>query len=128
MIDIFHNRRDFLRVGGIGAGMSAIGLSDRALAEEGTSELKDSSVVWVWLGGGPTQFETFHAPKEDNVPSEYRSVGGALVDKATGMAFGSHWQNLIKQAPSLNVVDSFTHGDSSHRQATHWGDDRPTKQ
>jgi len=72
------------------------------------------------LGGGPTQFETFHAPKEDSVPSEYRSVGGALVDKPTGMAFGSNWEQLIKQAPRLNVVDSFTHGDSSHRQATHW--------
>jgi hypothetical protein len=120
MIDFNFNRRDFLRVGSIGVGLSSLGLSDAALAEENQNELKDSSVVWVWLGGGPTQFETFHAPKEDSVPSEYRSVGGALVDKPTGMAFGSHWQNLIKQAPKLNVVDSFTHGDSSHRQATHW--------
>ena len=120
MIDFNFSRRDFLRVGSIGAGMSTIGLSDLALAEEDQVELKDSSVVWVWLGGGPTQFETFHAPKEDSVPSEYRSVGGALVDKPTGMAFGSNWKDLIKQAPKLNVVDSFTHGDSSHRQATHW--------
>ncbi|MAH44480.1 hypothetical protein CMI37_01545 [Candidatus Pacearchaeota archaeon] len=119
MLDFGSNRRDFLRIGGIGAGMSAMGLSDAALAEE-EPELKDSSVVWVWLGGGPTQFETFHAPKEDSVPAEYRSVGGSLVDKASGMAFGSHWQDLIKQAPKLNVIDSFTHGDSSHRQATHW--------
>lgn len=119
MFDIYSNRRDFLRVGAIGAGFSTIGLSDLALAEE-EQPLKDSSVVWVWLGGGPTQFETFHAPKEDYVPDEYRSQGGALVDKTTGMAFGSNWTNLIKQAPKLNVVDSFTHGDSSHRQATHW--------
>lgn len=112
-------RRDFLKVGGISAGFSAIGLSELALAEE-EQPLKDSSVVWVWLGGGPTQFETFHAPKEDYVPDEYRSQGGALIDKKTGMAFGSNWTNLIKQAPKLNVVDSFTHGDSSHRQATHW--------
>ena len=90
MIDFNFSRRDFLRVGSIGAGMSTIGLSDLALAEEDQQQLKDSSVVWVWLGGGPTQFETFHAPKEDSVPSEYRSVGGALVDKPTGMAFGSH--------------------------------------
>ena len=120
MLDFYSNRRDFLRIGSIGAGMSSLGLSDIAMGQEEAQELKDSSVVWVWLGGGPTQFETFHAPKEDSVPSEYRSVGGALVDKPTGMAFGSHWKDLIKQAPKLNVVDSFTHGDSSHRQATHW--------
>ena len=119
MFDIYSNRRDFLRIGAIGSGFSSIGLSDLALAQE-EQTLKDSSVVWVWLGGGPTQFETFHAPKEDSVPDEYRSQGGALVDKKTGMAFGSNWTNLIKQAPKLNVVDSFTHGDSSHRQATHW--------
>jgi len=100
MLDFYANRRDFLRIGSIGAGMSSLGLSDVAMGEE-TQELKDSSVVWVWLGGGPTQFETFHAPKEDSVPDEYRSVGGALVDKPTGMAFGSHWQNLIKQASML---------------------------
>jgi len=111
-------RRDFLKIGAIGAGLSAMGLSDFSLAQE--EGLRDSSVVWVWLGGGPTQFETFHAPKEDTVPDEYRSQGGALRDKDTGIAFGSHWENLIKQAPRLNVVDSFTHGDSSHRQATHW--------
>ena len=120
MLDLNFSRRDFLRVGSIGAGMSSIGLSDLAMAEENQQQLKDSSVVWVWLGGGPTQFETFHAPKEDSVPDEYRSVGGALVAKPTGMAFGSNWEQLIKQAPRLNVVDSFTHGDSSHRQATHW--------
>ena len=39
MLDFGFNRRDFLRIGGIGAGMSAIGLSDAALAEEEQSEL-----------------------------------------------------------------------------------------
>ena len=120
MFDFKFDRRDFLRIGSIGAGMSSMGLSDMALAEENQSALKDSSVVWVWLGGGPTQFETFHAPKEDSVPAEYRAQGGALRDDKSGMAFGSHWKDLILQAPRLNVIDSFTHGDSSHRQATHW--------
>ena len=71
MFDFYSDRRDFLRIGSIGAGMSSIGLSDIAMGED-TQELKDSSVVWVWLGGGPTQFETFHAPKEDSVPDEYQ--------------------------------------------------------
>ena len=30
MFDIYSNRRDFLRIGGIGAGFSSIGLSDLA--------------------------------------------------------------------------------------------------
>ena len=68
MLDFYFNRRDFLRVGSIGAGLSAVGLSDKAMAAQEVSH-DDKSVVWVWLGGGPTQFETFHAPK-DTVPTE----------------------------------------------------------
>ena len=111
-------RRDFLKAGSVVAGLNYLGMGSLQASQE--SKVSEKSVVWVWLGGGPTQFETFHAPKESSVPDEYRSQGGALRDKDTGMAFGSNWENLIKQAGRLNVVDSFTHGDSSHRQATHW--------
>ena len=56
MIDFIFDRRSFLRIGSIGAGMSAIGLSDYALGSQDFSSYKDKTVVWVWLGGGPTQF------------------------------------------------------------------------
>ena len=75
MIDFIFDRRSFLRIGSIGAGMSAIGLSDYALGSQDFSSYKDKTVVWVWLGGGPTQFETFHAPN-DTVPSEWQPVNG----------------------------------------------------
>ena len=61
MIDFVFDRRNFLRIGSIGAGMSAVGLSDYALGAQDLSSYEDKTVVWVWLGGGPTQFETFHA-------------------------------------------------------------------
>mgnify|MGYP003673373068 CR=1 FL=1 len=54
MLDIGFNRRDFLRIGGVGAGMSALGLSDHALSQDGASAYKDKTVVWLWLGGGPS--------------------------------------------------------------------------
>ena len=65
MIDLQFNRRDFMRVGGISAGLSAIGLSD-IKAEDAPLCLSpnDKSVIWVWLGGGATQVETFD-PKPD---------------------------------------------------------------
>lgn len=112
------NRRDFVKIGSVGAGLSTMGLTNLALAEEAT--LKDNSVIWIWLGGGPTQFETFHPPKEDTYPDEFKPVHGILHDKKTDIRIGGQWTNLIKHADKLNVVDSFSHGDSSHRQATHW--------
>ena len=120
MFDFYFDRRDFLRMGSIGAGMSAMGLSDVALAEAQDLELKDKSVVWLWLGGGPTQFETFHAPTDFNVPSQFRPVNGLLYDPETNLSFGADWFETFKHKDKLVSVNSFTHGDSSHRQATHW--------
>lgn len=113
-------RRDFIKAGSALAGLSYLGLGGIANAEEERwSRFTEKSVVWVWLGGGPTQFETFHAPTA-NVPVEYRPVTGLLHDPKTGIALGGLWENLFKHTDKLNVVNSFTHKDSSHRQGTHY--------
>jgi hypothetical protein len=118
MLDINFNRRDFLRVGGLGAGLGVLPFSDGAFAEEEFILPSHKSVVWVWLGGGPTQFETFHAPTEA-VPDTHRPVTGT-VTHSNGLAFGGLFKELIKQGDHLTAVNSFSHGDSSHRQATQW--------
>ncbi len=119
MIDFIFDRRNFLRIGSIGAGMSAVGLSDFALGSQDFTSYKDKTVVWVWLGGGPTQFETFHAPN-DTVPSEWQPVNGAIHDAKTNITLGADWVELAKHTSKLSIVNSFSHKDSSHRQGTHF--------
>ena len=121
MLYINFNRRDFVKIGAIG-GLSYIPLasgcqSSSAFAQEGIIP-NDKSVVWVWLGGGPTQFETFHAPTS-TVPDPYKPVSDIVTHK-NGLAFGGLFKDLINQGDHLTAVNSFSHGDSSHRQATHW--------
>ena len=118
MLDINFNRRDFLRVGGIAAGFGYAPFSDVVFAESEIPLPSQKSVVWVWLGGGPTQFETFHAPT-GSVPDPHKPVSG-MVNHKNGLAFGGLFEQLIKQGDHLTAVNSFSHGDSSHRQATHW--------
>ena len=103
-------RRDFLNAGAIG---SSLVFSDLSFAD---APLQDKSVIWVWLGGGPTQFETFHAPT-DAVPDIFRPVDGNITHP-NGLAFGSLFKKLIKHGDKLTSVNSFSHRDSSHRQAT----------
>ncbi|HUR46620.1 MAG TPA: DUF1501 domain-containing protein, partial [Candidatus Saccharimonadales bacterium] len=61
----FH-RRQFLRVGGLALG--GLTLPDwfavRAAAAEKKLALKDRSVIFLFMHGGPSQFETFD-PKMD---------------------------------------------------------------
>jgi hypothetical protein len=118
MLDFIFNRRNFLRIGSIGAGLSAVGLSDYAFAQDALSH-EDKAVVWVWLGGGPTQFETFHAPN-DTVPTEWQPINGAIHDSKTNITLGADWAELAKHTSKMNVINSFSHRDSSHRQGTHF--------
>ena len=65
-------RREFLRVGSLALG--GLSLSDlfaaRALAKASKQPLKDKSVIFLFLHGGPSQFETFD-PKMDAAPSKW---------------------------------------------------------
>ena len=72
------NRREFLKIGTLG--MTGFGLPNllrqrAAAAAEGQS-VKDTSVVWIWLGGGATHIETFDPKME--APSEFRSMVGSV--------------------------------------------------
>jgi hypothetical protein len=73
------SRRRFLtaslRAGGAGLALSEI-LRLRSMASEQGGAAPDTSVIQVWLGGGPSQFETFD-PKP-LAPTEIRGGMKAL--------------------------------------------------
>ncbi|OYV84400.1 MAG: hypothetical protein B7Z73_15545 [Planctomycetia bacterium 21-64-5] len=70
------SRRDFLKVGALGAtGLTLPSLlAARAQAAAAGHTVRDTSVIWLWLGGGPTHIETFD-PKM-SAPAEVRSATG----------------------------------------------------
>jgi hypothetical protein len=113
-------RRDFLKVGTLGAG--ALTLPDllraRAQAELAGRPTKNTSVIWLWLGGGPTHVETFD-PKM-TAPAEYRSVTGEVATNLPGVTFGGNFERMAKLADKLAVVRSFAHTNSGHGGGTHW--------
>src|SRR3954470_2778442 len=95
------SRRDFLKVGALGA--AGLTLPDllraRASAAAAGKSSRNTSVVWLWLGGGPTHVETFD-PKMD-APAEYRSVTGAVKTNLPGVEIGGTFEQMAKVADKM---------------------------
>src|SRR5215470_13906666 len=105
-------RRDFLKVGALGVGGLLLPdlLRARAAAAEAGRPTKNTSVVWLWLGGGPTHVETFD-PKM-SAPAEFRSVVGAVKTNVPGVELGGVFPRLAGRADKLTFVRSFAHTNS----------------
>jgi len=114
------SRRDFLKVGALG--MSGLMLPDllraRAAQRATGQSTKNTSVVWLWLGGGPTHVETFD-PKM-TAPAEYRSTVGAVKTNVPGVEIGGVFPKMARIADKMAFVRSFAHGNSGHGGGTHW--------
>jgi hypothetical protein len=114
------SRRDFLKIGALGVGglMLPDLLRFRAAAKAEGKPTKNTSVVWLWLGGGPTQVETFD-PKM-SAPVEFRSTVDAVKTCLPGVEFGGVFPKMAECADKLAVVRSFAHRNSGHGGGTHW--------
>jgi len=113
-------RREFLKVGTLGmGGLTLPGLlAARQAAAAAGRPVKDTSVVWVWLGGGPTHVETFD-PKM-TAPSEYRSVTGEVATALPGVTLGGTFPKMASVAQHMALVRSFAHRNSGHGGGTHF--------
>src|SRR6266566_10037564 len=91
-------RRDFLKIGALGMGglMLPDLLRARARAAAEGQPTRNTSVVWLWLGGGPTHVETFD-PKM-SAPAEFRSVVGDTQTNVPGIRIGSVFPKMAKHA------------------------------
>ena len=114
------SRREFLRLGALGlTGLTLPGLLRlRSAAAASGQSVKDTSVVWLWLGGGPTHIETFD-PKMD-APAEFRSMIGAVKTSLPGVQLGGLLPEMARRAHRMAFVRSFAHGNSGHAGGTHY--------
>jgi len=113
-------RRDFLKIGALG--MTGLMLPDllraRAAAQSAGRPTRNTAVIWLWLGGGPTHIETFD-PKM-SAPSEYRSTVGSVQTRLPGVRIGGLFPKLGQVADRMAFVRSFAHQNSGHGGGTHW--------
>lgn len=110
-------RRDFLRAGLFG-GLGSLALGVRGLASDPAAAgpfARDKSVVFLFLAGGPSQYETFD-PKPDG-PEGHTSINGHVATALSGVRFSAYLPKLAKVADRLTVVRSFRTKHPEHNGA-----------
>ena len=110
------HRRAFLKIGSLGlAGLSLADLlaaRTQAAPTQTRRVVKDKSVIFLFLHGGPSQIETFD-PKM-TAPVEFRSATGEVATRIPGVTFGGTFPRLAALADRLTVVRSYVPGDANH--------------
>jgi Protein of unknown function (DUF1501) len=109
-----HNRREFLRIGGLALGGLTLPqlLAAKAAAGELGNVLKDKAVVFLFMQGGPPQTELFD-PKL-TAPSGVCSATGETKTTLPGVTYGGTMTKLAKWAHKTAVVRSFRTGNGNH--------------
>jgi hypothetical protein len=110
-------RRDFLRAGLFG-GLGALAHGGRGLASDPADAglfVRDKSVIFLFLAGGPSQYETFD-PKPDG-PEGSTSLNGHVATSLPGVRFSAYLPKLAKMADRLTVVRSFHTKHPEHNAA-----------
>lgn len=113
------DRRSFLSAGTFGlGGLSLMDLlrNSATATEAGLPDyVHDRAVVLLFLGGGPSQLETWD-PKPDG-PGTSTSLAGHLGTRLPGVRFASYFPKMAALADRLSVVRSFQTNHAEHNGA-----------
>jgi uncharacterized protein (DUF1501 family) len=120
-------RRDFLRIGGLTLGGLSLSswLASRAAAAEKGHYVREKSVVFLFLQGGPSHIECFD-PKM-SAPSEIRSITGEVATAHSGVTFGGTFPQLAALAGKFSIVRSYGSQNSGHEYLEVMGAGNPLK-
>jgi hypothetical protein len=103
------------------AGMASVGLPDvmRARAES-TRKLggtKDTSVILIWLDGGPSHLDLYDMKPE--APAEYRGIWKPIRTNVAGMDITELFPKQARVADKFSIVRSLHHDTGDHFAGGH---------
>ena len=107
------SRRDVLQLGGGvlgGMGLSRL-LEAQALSDQ-AGPLPDTSVIFVWLPGGPPHMETYDL--KPDAPEDYRGQFNPIRTKVPGIDIGELLPRHAKIADKFTLIRSCAHKFADH--------------
>jgi len=114
------SRRSFLQIGVAGMGAMSLGqmLALKEASAAAGAAKKDTSVILLWLDGGPGHMDTYDMKPE--APPEYRGIWRPIRTNVSGIEVTELFPLQAKIADKFSIVRSLQHGTGDHFTAGHW--------
>ena len=109
-------RRSFLQIGM--AGMTSLSLPAILRAKESAAAKKDTSLILIWLDGGPSHHDTYD-PKPD-APTQYAGIWRPIHTNVPGFDITEMFPLQARIADKFSVVRSVHHDSGGHFVGGHW--------
>lgn len=113
------NRRHVLRVGSLAVGQLTLGelFRRRAQAAPTSPQESDTAVIQLFLGGGPSQLDTFDL--KPAAPPDIRGEFHEIATSVPGIRICEHLPRLAASMERFSVVRSVSHDNASHLPSSH---------
>ncbi len=109
------NRRSFLQLGV--AGLAAVGLPDILRARSRSPETKNTSVILIWLDGGPSHLDLYDM--KPDAPAEYRGIWKPIRTKVPGFDITELFPKQAQVTDKFSMVRSLHHDTGDHFSGAH---------
>ncbi|MFO0878961.1 MAG: DUF1501 domain-containing protein [Gemmataceae bacterium] len=114
------SRRSFLRVGALGLGGLTLAdhLRAREAARQENKSTRDTAVILLWLGGGPSHLDMYDL--KPDAPAEFRGEFKPIRTTVSGIDISEHLPLEAKQMHRMSIVRSGWHTNAGHGMGSHW--------
>ena len=106
-------RRDFLRVGAVGAGAVSLSLADL----HGGTPARDINCILLFMLGGPSQLETWDL--KPAAPDTIRGPFRPIATNVPGIQIGEHFPRMAQRADRYAIVRSVHHEEAPIHETGH---------
>ena len=107
-------RRTFLQMGV--AGMASVGLGQVLRAKAASAEMghenKDTSIILIWLDGGPSHMDTYDM--KPDAPIEYRGIWTPIKTNVSGIEVTELFPRQARVADKFSIIRSMHHHRGDH--------------
>src|SRR5215469_4767911 len=109
------SRRSFLAL--VVAGMANVSLAQLARARASSAAKKNTSVILLWLDGGPSHLDLYDM--KPDAPAEYRGIWKPIRTRVPGFDITEMFPKQARVTDKFSIVRSLHHGTGDHFAGGH---------